>query len=124
MVVFNYIFAAVFTVFALLQINDPDPYVWIPIYGVVALICFSNARKKYDRFAHLVILASCIIYGINLVIKTDGVASWLNDHNAESLVESMKATKPWIENAREFGGLLIIAVVTSINILKHKKAGA
>lgn len=124
MVVFNYIFAAVFTVFALLQINDPDPYVWIPIYGVVALICLYNARKKYDRFAHFLILASCIIYGTNLVIKTDGVASWLSDHNAESLVESMKATKPWIENAREFGGLLIIAVVTTINILKHKKAGA
>jgi hypothetical protein len=124
MVVFNYIFSAVFVVFGLLQINDPDPYVWIPIYGVVALICFFNARKKYDRFSHLCILACCIIYGINLLIKNDGVISWFNDHDAENLVESMKATKPWIENTREFGGLLIILLVTSINILKHKKAGA
>jgi hypothetical protein len=124
MIVFNYIFAGLFTIFALLQINDPDPYVWIPIYGVVALICFFNAKKKYDRFAHLVILACCIIFGINLLIKSDSVVSWFNDHNAESLVESMKATKPWIENTREFGGLLIITIVTSINIFKHKKAGA
>jgi hypothetical protein len=124
MIVFNYIFAGLFTIFALLQINDPDPYVWIPIYGVVALICFFNAKKKYDRFAHLVILACCIIFGINLLIKSDSVVSWFNDHNAESLVESMKATKPWIENTREFGGLLIITIVTSINIVKHKKAGA
>jgi hypothetical protein len=124
MIVFNYIFAGLFTIFALLQINDPDPYVWIPIYGVVALICFFNAKKKYDRFAHLVILACCIIYGINLLIKSDSVVSWFNDHNAESLVENMKATKPWIENTREFGGLLIISIVTSINIFKHKKAGA
>lgn len=124
MIVFNYIFAGLFTIFALLQINDPDPYVWIPIYGVVALICFFNAKKKYDRFAHLVILACCIIFGINLLIKSDSVVSWFNDHNAESLVENMKATKPWIENTREFGGLLIITIVTSINILKHKKAGA
>jgi hypothetical protein len=124
MIVFNYIFAGLFTIFALLQINDPDPYVWIPIYGVVALICFFNAKKKYDRFAHLVILACCIIYGINLLIKSDSVVSWFNDHNAESLVENMKATKPWIENTREFGGLLIITIVTSINIVKHKKAGA
>ncbi|MFM1969722.1 MAG: hypothetical protein RL152_1099, partial [Bacteroidota bacterium] len=109
---------------ALLQINDPDPYVWIPIYGVVALICFFNARKKYDRFSHLCILACCIIYGINLVIKNDGVISWFNDHEAENLVQSMKATKPWIENTREFGGLLIITLVTSVNIFKHKKAGA
>ena len=124
MIVFNYIFAGLFTIFALLQINDRDPYVWIPIYGVVALICFFNAKKKYDRFAHLVILACCIIFGINLLIKSDSVVSWFNDHNAESLVESMKATKPWIENTREFGGLLIITIVTSINIVKHKKAGA
>lgn len=124
MIVFNYIFAGLFTIFALLQINDSDPYVWIPIYGVVALICFFNAKKKYDRFAHLVILACCIIYGINLLIKSDSVVSWFNDHNAESLVENMKATKPWIENTREFGGLLIISIVTSINIFKHKKAGA
>jgi hypothetical protein len=124
MIVFNYIFAGLFTIFALLQINDPDPYVWIPIYGVVALICFFNAKKKYDRFAHLVILACCIIFGINLLIKSDSVVSWFNDHNAESLVENMKATKPWIENTREFGGLLIITIVTSINIFKHKKAGA
>ena len=118
---FNYIFSGLFVVFALLQINDPDPYVWIPIYGVAALICIFNAKKKYDRFAHLVILACCIIYGINLLIKSDSVVSWFNDHNAESLVESMKATKPWIENTREFGGLLIITIVTSINIVKHKK---
>ena len=124
MIVFNYIFAGLFIILALLQINDPDPYVWIPIYGVVALICFFNARKKYDRFAHLGILACCIIYGINLLFRPDSVASWFNDHNAESLVESMKATKPWIENTREFGGLLIISIVTSINIFKHKKAGA
>ena len=124
MIVFNYIFAGLFTIFALLQINDPDPYVWIPIYGVAALICIFNAKKKYDRFAHLVILACCIIYGINLLIKSDSVVSWFNDHNAESLVESMKATKPWIENTREFGGLLIISIVISINIFKHKNAGA
>jgi hypothetical protein len=124
MILFNYIFSAVFVVFALLQINDPDPYVWIPIYGVVALICLFNARKKYDRLAHFGIIACCIIYGINLGIKNDGVISWFNDHDAENLVQSMKATKPWIENTREFGGLLIITLVTSINILKHKKAGA
>jgi hypothetical protein len=39
---FNYIFGAIFILFALLQINDPDPYLWIPIYGYASLICFLN----------------------------------------------------------------------------------
>ena len=124
MVIFNYIFSAVFIIFGLLQINDPDPYIWMPIYGVVALICFFNARKKYDHFAHLGILASCIIYGINLLMKQDGVIDWFRDHNAENLVQNMKAAKPWIENTREFGGLMIITPVIIINLVKHKKAGA
>jgi hypothetical protein len=32
----------------------------------------------------------------------------------------MKATKPWVENAREFGGLMIISVFTIINLIKQK----
>jgi hypothetical protein len=33
----------------------------------------------------------------------------------------MKATKPWIENTREFGGLLIMIVIISINIVFGRK---
>jgi hypothetical protein len=36
----------------------------------------------------------------------------------------MKATKPWIENAREFGGLMIIAVFLIINLVKNKSRTA
>ena len=34
----NIIFAVVFALFAILQYNDPDPYLWIPIYGYAAII--------------------------------------------------------------------------------------
>jgi hypothetical protein len=67
---------------------------------------------------------ACIIYGFTLVFKKDGVISWFSDHDAESLVQSMKATKPWIENAREFGGLMIIAVFLIINLVKDKSRAA
>jgi hypothetical protein len=30
----------------------------------------------------------------------------------------MKATKPWIEKTREFGGLLILIFVLGLNLLK------
>ncbi len=49
---------------------------------------------------------------------------WVNRHNSENLVQSMKATKPWIENTREFGGLMIILLALLINMILHKKAGA
>jgi hypothetical protein len=48
--------------------------------------------------------------------------AWFNKHEAESLVQGMKATKPWIEQSREFGGLLIISIVITINMVANKKS--
>ncbi|MFN2440746.1 MAG: hypothetical protein ABR503_16195, partial [Chitinophagaceae bacterium] len=44
---------------------------------------------------------------------------------AENIVQSMKATKPWIEETREFFGLLILIVAFIANMIwlsKNKKA--
>ena len=119
---FNYIFGGLFILFALLQINDPDPYLWIPIYGYASLIAFLNAREKYDGFANYALILFCILYGAKLMLEKDGVASWYNQHDAENLVQSMKATKPWIENTREFGGLLIIIISVVPNIIYQQKS--
>lgn len=124
MKIFNYIMGGLFVISAGLQYNDSDPYVWITIYGVTALLAYMNIVGKHDRISHLGILLACIIYGFTLVFKKDGVISWLSEHGAESLVQSMKATKPWIENAREFGGLMIIAVFLIINLLNQKRKTA
>ena len=121
MKVFNYVMGGLFIISAGLQYNDPDPYLWITIYGVAALLAYMNIVQKHDRFSHLGMLLACLIYGFTLVFKKDGVISWFNDHQAESLVQSMKATKPWIENAREFGGLMIIAVFLVINLILEKR---
>jgi hypothetical protein len=121
MKLFNYIFTGLFILFAALQVNDPDPYLWIPIYLFVALLCFLDARGKYDAFSHFGTLIFCFFFGLKLFLARDGVMSWLNEHQSESLVQSMKATKPWIEQSREFGGLLIIAIVVTANIVMNKK---
>lgn len=121
MKVFNYVMGGLFIISAALQFNDPDPYLWITIYVVAALLAYMNIVNKHDRLSHLGMLLACLIYGFTLVFKKDGVISWFNDHQAESLVQSMKATKPWIENAREFGGLMIIAVFLVINLILEKR---
>lgn len=33
-------FGLLFVLFAVFQYNDPDPEVWIPIYGLAAMACF------------------------------------------------------------------------------------
>lgn len=44
---FNYLFAFLFLVSAGLQYNDPDPYLWMPIYLFGAVLCFLAARGRH-----------------------------------------------------------------------------
>ena len=117
MKVFNIIFIILFIVSAALQYNDPDPYVWIPIYLYAALLCYWATRKKYKRSLYMVGLAVYIAYAIYLFFNKTGVLNWIKEHQAENIVQTMKATKPWIEETREFFGLLIVIVVLIINIV-------
>ena len=121
---FNILFGMVFLLFAILQYNDVDPYLWIPIYASASTICILNSSGRYSLRMHLMMTIFCVAYALFLFINTNGVFSWINEHETESLVQSMKATKPWIEQTREFGGLMIILLVGIVNIVLHKKSGA
>ncbi|MFM9911628.1 MAG: transmembrane 220 family protein, partial [Chitinophagaceae bacterium] len=53
MKLFNIIFASVFFLFAALQYNDPDPYIWIPIYLYAVVLCWYAFKGKYFPRAYL-----------------------------------------------------------------------
>lgn len=124
MKIFNAIFFVLFVVSAALQYNDPDPALWILIYLFGAMICFFAIRKRnYPRLtlAGIILL---FIYACYLFFDKDGVLSWLTEHQAENIAGSMKASTPWIEETREFFGLLILITVLSINLYTLKKESA
>jgi len=104
--ILNITFAVIFVGFAALQYNDPDPYVWIPIYLYAAILCWRAARGRFYPKAYLAGLVVYGIYAAYLFFDRDGVWSWATKHQAENLVQTMKAEKPWVEETREFGGLL------------------
>lgn len=121
MKIFNIIFIFLFIVGAALQYNDPDPYIWIPIYLYGAFVCYRALQKKYNPVLYLIGFIVYIGYAAYLFFDKQGVLSWIGEHNAESLTQSMKATEPWIEETREFGGLFILIVVMLINMVWLKK---
>ena len=49
-----WVLSVVFALFALVQYNDPDPQVWMPIYGIAVVAClsifFDKAPRKYVFF--------------------------------------------------------------------------
>jgi Transmembrane family 220, helix len=117
----NFSLAMLFLFFAALQYNDPDPYIWIPIYGFAAWLCYMAYRGRFYKKGYFAGILICIAYALFLFLNKDGVLSWVRDHESENLVQTMKATKPWIEQTREFGGLLIIILALGINYLKEGK---
>lgn len=119
---FNFIMGGLFVMFALLQINDPDPLLWICIYLAAGFVAVQNGRGKHMPLANWTLLLFCLAYALLLFVGKDGVYSWFNEHQAENLVQSMKATKPWIEQTREFGGLLIILVTVCLQLFRTQKS--
>ena len=113
---FNALFGVLFVICAALQWNDPDLYLWIPLYLLAALSCaLAYAQVPAPRL-NLAVIAIYLIYAAYLFVAQDGVWSWMFEHQFESLTQSMMASAPWIENTREFGGLFIMAVVCAINL--------
>jgi len=115
MKVFNWFFIVTFIIFAGLQYNDPDPYVWMPIYLYAAVLCWLSIKKRFSPAAYWL---GFIVYGAYAVYKMfdeNGVIDWIRKHHAQNIAETMKAETPWVEESREFFGLLIVIGVLLIN---------
>jgi hypothetical protein len=120
--IFNLVFCILFIIFAALQYNDPDPYVWMPIYGAAAFACYLCYRQKRPRLFLYLILTFCLVYALFLFFDEQGVKFWITEKESESIAGSMKAESPWVEKSREFFGLLIIAGVMLLNLVRKKPA--
>lgn len=118
---FNIIFTFLFVVFAALQYNDPDPYLWVPIYLYTAALCWQASRNKFYPKAYIIGIVLYAAYAVYKIFDQNGLLDWINLHHAENIAETMKAEKPWVEESREFFGLIILIGVLVINFLYARK---
>lgn len=104
MIIANYLMLGVFLYMVAVQYNDPDAILWMGIYGIAALICFltSLGRLHWGISA----LTAVVALGVALTIAplVIGKVSF------SELFESMEMKTKIVEQAREMGGLLIVAV--------------
>jgi hypothetical protein len=129
MKIFNIVFIILFVFFAALQYNDPDPVTWMLIYLYAAFLCFRAIQLRYNKALYIIGFIGYIAYGIYLFFDKSGVLDWIVEHHSENIVQTMQATKPWIEETREFFGLVIVIAVLLVNMFwlkkkKHKKRPA
>lgn len=111
----NLLLAAMFLLFAFVQINDPDPALWILIYGLMAVACVLAAFRHYYPGAISVLLIIFLAYSF---FYLPGVIEWLNSEEKSLLFDDIaKMQHPYIEESREFLGLFICIAVLVMHLL-------
>lgn len=116
----NLVLAVMFLLFAFVQVNDPDPLLWIVIYGVMAAVCVMAAFRYYLKPLLWILLAGFIVY---MVILIPGMQEWMAQPEKSVLFdEGMKMQHLYIEESREFLGLLICVIVVVVQIVRSRKA--
>ena len=107
MKVFAWICVVIFAVFALVQLNDPDPIGWTIIYLCAAGLWASAA---FDKVAVWACAAVAIVVAVWMYMWLPGFMQWVHVGTMAQLVGSLSMDKPYIEEAREFLGLGLILV--------------
>jgi len=100
----NGILAILFFLFAALQLNDPDPWIWVAIYSAVGVLCGLTAMRHY--FPKVILGAILItIFGIGWYLPD--FINWLQT-GMTSITSSMQAETPHVELIRECLGLVLV----------------
>lgn len=98
------VFALLFILFAAFQYNDPDPQIWIPIYGFAAVACFMAYARVGKPWFYVLMAAVYLV-----------AAWWQWPPQFEGfLLDEMGMKTVNIELARESGGLAICALVMGL----------
>ena len=114
--------AIMFLIFAALQLNDPDPYIWIPIYGAMVVIC---VMAFYGRYPRKTMFALIVLYAIYSIFYIPGVREWMQQDDKAQLFNNVaKMEHPFIEESREFLGLLINIIVLAFYLIISRKGKA
>jgi glucan phosphoethanolaminetransferase (alkaline phosphatase superfamily) len=113
-IVFNSLFLVAYPLSAAVQYNDPDPWSWVALYLAAALMCIAWFRKRLRRWYAPVLLLISLVWIGTLLPAVAGKVT------LPELFESLSMRTRSIEEAREIGGLLLVAIWSAV--LMHRKS--
>lgn len=85
------------------QYNDPDPIRWITIYGLAAVACVFDMRRRHRWIFPAAIAVIALAWAIVIEPHVAGRV------HLPELFESFEMKDDTVEQAREMGGLMIVA---------------
>lgn len=100
----NYVMLAMFLFSLAVQYNDPDPWVWMTIYGLAAVACLLANKQPSQWWLSGGLLLITAGWAATIAPRVLGHVAF------GELFEAWEMKDLRVEEAREFGGLLIVAV--------------
>ena len=102
----NLLMLLMFVFSAVVQYNDPDPWIWMAIYALAALACLQELLwNDNPLLVPAVVAAIALVWAISLLPGVIGEV-----RISELFAEFEMKGDLMVEVAREAGGLLIVAV--------------
>ncbi len=112
--IINLFICAIFLLFTYVQLNDPDPYVWVMVYGLVAILFAVSSFFRIPKIIFQAVILALVLFAF---FHVGYFYDWLLSDNKSELFGDMIYAKPYVEGTREFMGLLI-AIGALIYLLK------
>lgn len=97
---------------AVIQLNDPDPWRWVLIYGLAAVACFLFPRGRRPWLPPVVVGLAAVSWAVRLAPEA------VPGLRVQDLVRRMEDKTPAIELGREFLGLVIIAAWMAFLVIR------
>jgi hypothetical protein len=114
--IFNIVFLVAFVLSAMVQYNDPDPLPWMAIYLSAGAMCLLVIRKQYLTWLPPMLLL--VSFGWILVL----LPSIVGQVSVAEILESISMKTREVEEAREVGGLLLVAIWASTVMIRRPRA--
>lgn len=107
--IFFGIWCLLFFLFAYWQFNDPDPWLWVPIYLGAAVLCALAVKGRYPMPVLIIFIILCLVGAV--YFYPSSVSEWVRQEWEQQDL-SMKTQS--MEEARESFGLLVVSIIMSV----------
>jgi hypothetical protein len=114
----NWFFIPAFLLSVVVQYNDPDPIRWMAIYGAAFVMCCLSLAGRLRWWMPALAGAVALVWAFSILPHLVGHAiDW------GQVFGHMKMANGVVEETREMGGLLIVAVwMAVLTLAKSTKA--
>ena len=102
----HYVIIFIFILFGAIQFNDPDFWLWTPVYWIISVVSIMYLK---NRLTSNVLLTLLVIYSLFTISYIPDIIDWVQG-GMDNIAGSMKAEEPHIELTREFFGLIICLI--------------